>query len=175
MDWTYFHLVMNHFPVIGAIFGMVILGWGLFRGSEEVKNLGLSVMVVTALVAIPVYLTGEPAEETVERLPGVLEAAIEQHEEFAKYGLAAAIASGVAALVSLIYSWFRPGQGGVGRLMAIVTLALSIATVGAMSWTAKLGGVIRHTEISAVGAQTNEQPEKEKTEGGQRGEKDDDD
>jgi len=44
-----------------------------------------------------------------------------------------------------------------------------------MSWTAKLGGVIRHTEISAAGAQTNEQPEKTKTEQGQQGEKDDDD
>ena len=175
MDPTYFHLVMNHFPVIGAIFGMVILSWGLFRGSEEVKNLGLSVMVVTALVAIPVYLTGESAEETVEGLPGVLEAAIEQHEDFAKFGLAAAIASGVAALISLVYSWFRPGQGGIGRLMAIITLAFSFATVGAMARTAQLGGVIRHTEISSAGAQTNVQPEKGKTESGQKEEKDDDD
>ncbi len=158
MDWTYFHLVMNHFPVIGAIFGVVILGWGLFRGSVEVKNLGLSIMVLTAMVAIPVFLTGEPAEETVERLPGVLETAIEQHEDFAKFGLTMAIISGVAALGSLIYSWFRPVQGGIGKLLAVGTLALSLVTVGAMSWTAKLGGVIRHTEISGNAPQTA-QPE----------------
>jgi hypothetical protein len=141
MDWTYFHLVMNHFPVIGAIFGVVTLGWGLFRGSVEVKNLGLAIMILTALVAIPVFLTGEPAEEAVEGLPGVLETAIEQHEDYAKFGLTMAIISGVAALGSLIYSWFRPVQGGIGKLLAIGTLALSLITVGAIGWTAKLGGV----------------------------------
>ena len=154
MDATYFHLAMNHFPVMGAIFGVVILAWGLFRGNEEVKNLGLAMMVVTALVAIPVFLTGEPAEETVEGLPGVLEAAVESHEDFAKFGLTAAIISGVVAAVGLIFSWFRPAQSGIGRLTAIGTLALSVITVGAMGWTAKLGGVIRHTEISSVSQQT---------------------
>ena len=154
MDATYFHLTKNHFPVTGAIFGFVVLGWGLFRGNVEVKNLGLAVLVVTGLVAIPVFLTGEPAEETVEGLPGVLEAAIEQHEDFAKIGLTAAIIGGVAALVGLIYSWFRPAQGGIEKLLAVGTLVLSMLTVGAMSWTAKLGGVIRHTEISGNAPQT---------------------
>ena len=158
MDWTYFHLAMNHFPVIGAIFGMVVLGWGLFRGSVEVKNLGLAVLVLTAVAAIPVYLTGEPAEEAVEGLPGVLETAIEQHEDFAAFGLMMAIIGGAAALGSLIYSWFRPVQQRIGKLLAIGTLALSLITVGAMSWTAKLGGVIRHTEISGTAPQGS-QPE----------------
>ena len=157
MDSTYFHLAMNHFPVIGSIFGMVILAWGIFRGNEEVKNLGLAAMILTALVAIPVFLTGEPAEENVEKLPGVLESVIEQHEDFAKFALTAAIASGVAAFCTLIYGRFRSGHGVAGRSLAIVTLALSIATVGAMSWTAKLGGVIRHTEIRA-GAPSEVQP-----------------
>jgi len=115
------------------------------------------ILIVTALVAIPVFLTGEPAEETVERLPGVLESAIGQHEDFAKLGLAASIASGVAALLSFIYSWLKPAAS-FGRLISIGTLALSLVTVGMMGWTAKLGGVIRHTEISAAGPPST-QPE----------------
>jgi hypothetical protein len=153
MDWTYFHLAMNHFPVIGAIFAMVILAWGIFRSDEGIKNLGLAAIVLTSLVAIPVFLTGEPAEETVEGLPGVLESTIGQHEDFAKFALAAAIVSGVAALICLLYGRFRSSKEPAARLLTVVTLALSIATVGAMSWTAKLGGVIRHTEISASGGQ----------------------
>lgn len=171
MDWTYFHLSMNHFPVVGAIFGATILAWGIFRANVEVKNLGFAVMIVTALVAIPVFLTGEPAEETVEHLPGVFESAIGQHEDFAKLGLAASIASGVAALVSVIYSWFKPG-GSFGRLISVGTLALSLVTVGMMGWTAKLGGVIRHTEISAAGPQST-QPEAD-TRRGRSQNKDDD-
>ena len=38
-------------------------------------------------------------------------------------------------------------------LLLFATLALSAITVGMMGWTAKLGGVIRHTEIRAAGAQ----------------------
>jgi hypothetical protein len=150
MDATYFHLAMNHFPVIGAVFAMVILAWGIFRDSEEIKNLGFAAMIVTAMVAIPVFLTGEPAEETVEGLPGVLESVIEQHEDFAKFALIASIVSGVAAFAAFMHGRIRSTHSVVGRSIAIVTLALSIATVGAMSWTAKLGGVIRHTEIGAT-------------------------
>jgi hypothetical protein len=36
--------------------------------------------VLTALLALPVYFTGEPAEKVVERLPGVTEPLIEEHE-----------------------------------------------------------------------------------------------
>jgi hypothetical protein len=82
-----------------------------------------------------------------------LESTIGQHEDFAKFALTAAVISGVAALISLLYIRFRSSGDALGRLLTIVTLAFSIATVGAMSWTAKLGGVIRHTEISASGGQ----------------------
>ena len=159
MDATYFHLAMNHFPVIGAIFAMVILAWGIFRDSEEIKNLGFASMVVTALVAIPVFLTGEPAEETVEGLPGVLESVIEPHEDFAKFALTIAIVGGIAAFSAFGYSRVRSSHSVIARAMAIVTLALSIATVGTMSWTAKLGGVIRHTEIRASQPTQNEPAE----------------
>lgn len=171
MDSTYFHLAMNHFPVIGSIFGMIILAWGILRSSEEVKNLGLAAMVLTALVAIPVFLTGEPAEETIEGLPGVLESVIDQHEDFAKFALSATIISGIAAFCSLIYGKFRSAHSVAGRSLAIVTLILSIATVGALSWTAKLGGVIRHTEIRAA-APGETQPANQKKEDRR---KDDDD
>ena len=109
-------------------------------------------MVFTGLIAIPVYLTGEPAEETVEHLPGVLESIIEEHEEFAKFGLISAFVSGVAALVSLLLLR-KDANAGKAKMLLFATLALSAITVGMMGWTAKLGGVIRHTEIRAAGAQ----------------------
>jgi hypothetical protein len=51
------------------------------RKSEEIKKMCLWVFVLGAVVALPVYLTGEPAEEVVEHLPGVAESFIESHEE----------------------------------------------------------------------------------------------
>ena len=69
MDAVYFHLAMNHFPVIASIFGLLILGYGVLRRNDPLTYTGLVIMIVTGLVAIPVYLTGEPAEEVVEGLP----------------------------------------------------------------------------------------------------------
>lgn len=161
MDWTYVHLTTNHFPVIGAIFGTLILAWGIFRGERSVWYVGLWIMVFTGLIAIPVYLTGEPAEETVEHLPGVLESIIEEHEEFAKFGLISAIVSGITALASLAFLR-SDSEGGKTKLLLFATLALSAITVGMMGWTAKLGGVVRHTEIRAASAQTPAAPQTRK-------------
>jgi hypothetical protein len=153
MDWTYFHLTTNHFPVIGAIFGFVVLGWGILRHNDSVSSVGLGITIFTALIAIPVYLTGEPAEDKVENLPGVLETMIESHEDFAMFALIAAIVSGIAAIVTLAYIRIRK-EGSIGRGFMLATLLLLGLTVAAMGWTAKLGGVIRHTEIRDAGTQS---------------------
>jgi len=154
MDAVYFHLAMNHFPVIASIFGLIILGWGIARRSDPLISTGLVIMVMNGLVAIPVYLTGEPAEEVVEGLPGVIERIIEAHEDFAKFALASAIASSVAAMAALFYSWSR-SDSKAGRMLVWGTLVLGIVTVGTMGWTAKLGGVIRHTEIRTTAENTS--------------------
>ena len=154
MDAVYFHLAMNHFPVIASIFGLLILGYGVLRRNDPLTSTGLVIMIVTGLVAIPVYLTGEPAEEVVEGLPGVIENFIESHEDFAKVALTSAIVSGAVSLVALLFSRAR-FESTVGRILVWVSLFLTIVTVGTMGWTAKLGGVIRHTEIRAAADQTS--------------------
>ena len=154
MDAVYFHLAMNHFPVIASIFGLVILGYGVLRRNDPLMFTGLGIIIVTGLVAIPVYLTGEPAEEVVEVLPGVIEGLIESHEDFAKFALVSAIVSGSVSLIALLFSLAR-FESKVGRMLVWASLVLTIMTVGTMGWTAKLGGVIRHTEIRAAADQTS--------------------
>lgn len=153
MDWTHFHLMTNHIPVIGSIFGMVILAWGALRKSEPVISIGLATLVFTGLIAIPVYLTGEPAEEAVEGLPGVLEQFIESHEDFAKIALISAIVSGVTAFASLLISRVK-ANGRLASVAVASTVALSAITAGTMGWTARLGGLVRHTEIRSASMQT---------------------
>ena len=105
MNGAYLHLLLNHLPVIGTIFGLLLLLFALLRKSEEVKRVALSVFVLTALAAVPTYLTGEPAEEVAEHLPGVAKALIEQHESAALLALSAALATGVVALAGLFLAW----------------------------------------------------------------------
>jgi hypothetical protein len=146
MNWAYVHLALNHLPVIGAIFGVLLLLLALVRKSEELKRVSLGVFVITALLALPVYFTGEPAEEVVEHLPGVAEPLIERHENAALFALLMAGGAGVVALAGLIL--FRRTEKLPGWIVA-ATLVLSLVTSGLMGWTANLGGQIRHTEIRA--------------------------
>lgn len=58
--------------------------------------------MVTAAAAVPTYLTGEPAEEAVEHLPGVVKDLIEIHEERALIALIVATFGGILGLASLL-------------------------------------------------------------------------
>lgn len=137
------HLALNHVPVVGFAGVLAILIWGMFRRSEEVQRLALAACVAVALLTVPVYRTGEPAEDVAEKLPGVTHDFIEEHEEAAEYAFIASSACGVAALLGLTF-WKKPER----RAFAVrVTVVLCIATAVMIGRTAMLGGRIRHTEV----------------------------
>ena len=168
MDATHLHLILNHIPVLGLIGGFVILAWGTFRSYADIQKTGLTILVVTAFAAIPVYLTGEPAEEVVEHLPGVSEQIIELHEDSALSSLVLAIVTGTIALVALFARRFASAK--IAAAGVYITLILSLVAGAAMAYTANLGGQIRHTEIRQLqgGTAETEHESKKKT-------KDDDD
>ena len=148
MDAVHLHLLLNHVPVIGAVFGVLVLAAAVFRRNDEWLRVGLALFVVSAATAAVVYLTGEPVEEAVEHLAGISEPAIERHEDAA---LAATLALGVfglAALASLVA--FRGRRQP--RWLGVTALALSLVPTALMGWTANLGGQIRHSEIRRAGA-----------------------
>ena len=76
MDATHLHLLLNHFPIIGTLLGVGVMLYGYVTSSDQVKKVALWTWALMALIAIPVYLTGEPAEEAVEGLAGVSESLI---------------------------------------------------------------------------------------------------
>lgn len=170
MEPVHIHLLLNHVPILGSIIGLLLLAYALLRGSDEVRKVAYIALVLTALVAIPVFLTGEPAEEVAEGLPGVSETFIEQHEDAGKLALWASIATGVIALVALFFS---SRLRSAGRYLVWVTMIASLITAGLMAQTGNLGGQIRHTEIRADAAQQPAQNAEEGSKGGKK--KDDDD
>lgn len=144
MTAAHFHLALNHIPVLGSVFGTLLLAYGLWRDQEAVQNLILGFLVLVGAVAIPVYLTGEPAEEIVEGLAGVSHDAIEVHESWGKYALIASILTGAASLLVLT---LRLVGRRLARWMVPSVLVLSLLTTGVMVYTASLGGKINHEEL----------------------------
>ncbi len=145
MNPAHLHLVLNHLPVVGTLFVLLLLLLGIARQNDEIKKAALWFFVLVALCAIPAYLTGEPAEKALKGLPGVGENRIDPHEDFAKIALILVLAAGALALVGLIAFRARP----VSVWFTLLILAFSLAAGGALAWTANLGGQIRHPEIQS--------------------------
>lgn len=144
MSSAHLHILLNHFPVIGTALAAFVLFYGFFKRSDEIKKLSLILLVITSLVTIPVYLTGEKAEGNVVSIEGVNEDFIEPHEDFAFKAFIASDIVGALALITLfIYRKPKHLPMGVAALFFVLMLALN----GMMAWTAHLGGLINHTEI----------------------------
>ena len=43
MNWAHVHLMLSHLPVVGTIFGVLLLLLALLRKSEELKRVSLGV------------------------------------------------------------------------------------------------------------------------------------
>jgi hypothetical protein len=148
MNTAHLHLILNHIPVVGTFISLGLFGFALWKRSEESKGTALGLLVITAILAVPAFLTGEPAEGVVKALPGVSQAIIEQHEEAAHGAFIALCILGGVALAGLF--WFRRGRL-VPLWFSSVVLAGSLLVGGWMAWTANLGGQIRHSEIRSGG------------------------
>lgn len=144
MSSAHLHILLNHFPVIGTAIAAFVLFYGFFKRSDEIKKLSLILLVITSLVTIPVYLTGENAEGNVVSIEGVNEDFIEPHEEFAFKAFIASDIVGALALITL-FIYRKPKHLPMG--VAALFFALMLALNGMMAWTAHLGGLINHTEI----------------------------
>ena len=147
MDAVHIHLLLNHVPVIGAVIAFLLLGAAAFRRGDELVRAALALYVLIGLATLVVFLTGEPAEEAIESLPGFSDSIVERHEEFA---LVSSVALGVAAtlaLVALIVNRSRE----MPRWILRGGLVIGLGVVALVGYTANLGGQIRHTEIRPGG------------------------
>jgi len=147
MSAAHIHLLLNHIPILGSIFGLLLLGYGMLRKSDEIQKTSLGVFVITALLTIPVYLTGDGAAEIVGNLPGVSTAIIQQHNKAATITLIAIEILGVVSLLGLFLSWCSRRE--LRNWMTLGLLILAMISSGLGAWTGSIGGQIRHTEVRA--------------------------
>ncbi|MBB4603673.1 putative membrane protein [Hymenobacter luteus] len=143
MNGAHLHLLLNHTPILGSLFGLLLLLVAVVRRQETLINAGLVALVVAALLTIPTQLTGEGAEEVVEDRPGVTHALIHEHEEAAELSLWVMEATGALALVSLLA---RRRTTARAPLFTYLTLAGAVVSFGLLARTGNLGGQIMHPE-----------------------------
>lgn len=159
MNAAYLHLLTNHIPVFGFLFGAFLMAYGLVRRNAEIKKLAAFVLLIAALGTVVAYYSGHNAEDVVEHMAGVSEAALEKHEDAARLPFLIAIITAVGSLVYLVraFPFFDLGL-----------LVLSVVGLGAGVWAAKTGGAIKHWQeqgLSSLPGGENEEEEEMEREG----------
>lgn len=146
MNDAHLHMVVNHFPIIGTIFGLGILVTGMFMKNNSVKNTAYILFVVAAIFAAFSMGTGEGAEELVEDMPNIGHQIIHEHEEIAEKFAIILYATGFFGLVSLFASYKKHR---FATIFSYITLALALVAGVISKSVGTTGGEIRHTEIRA--------------------------
>lgn len=144
MNAAHIHLILNHFPIAGILGAILILLVAAWCENKELSIAGMLLVVLTGIVTIPTYLSGEPAEKIIEHMPNISEKMIHIHEETAEKALWFIGASTLAALISLVLTIKRKR---VPERAITTILIISIVAMGFIAWTNELGGEISHPEI----------------------------
>ena len=156
MDPTHVHLLLNHFPTIGFVIGLMLFVISLIAQNAELKRASLVIFVGIALVTIPTYVSGNAAEEVlcaggakapVCADPGVSKSLIQTHEGAALLAFAAIILTGAFAWLGL---WQIRRTSRAENWNLAVILLLSLVAFGLVARAADIGGEIRHPEIRAA-------------------------
>jgi len=152
MNDAHWHLVVNHFPIIGTIFGLGILIAGLVLKNKTSINTAYLIFIVAALFAFASMSTGEGAEEMVEDMPSVGKQIIHEHEEMAeKLALVLYILGGFS-IIGLILNIKNHSKA---KLVTYLVLIVGVVAVILGKETGTTGGEVRHTEIRANATLTN--------------------
>lgn len=155
------HLMLNHLPVFGTVFVLLVLGWAWARRSREGMRFGLWLTVLLALGTIPVYLTGDPAEDQLRDFDSHVDRRlVHAHEESGERSFIFVLATGAVALGGLWLTHRRheaaaidatPAAEGRGTWPLVVMGCLIVAFY-LFAYAALLGGQIRHPELRAPSA-----------------------
>ncbi len=146
MNDAHLHMVVNHFPIIGTIFGLGVLVAGIFFKNNAIKNVGYVLFIVAAIFGAVSMATGEGAEEIAENLPSVTDQIIHEHEEMAEK---LAIVLYALGLVSLIGLYMNIKNHAKANLISYLAVIIAVVGVFLGKQTGTTGGEIRHTEIRA--------------------------
>lgn len=144
MNTAHWHLVLNHLPIVGTYLSLLVLFVGILIRNQNIKNTGLGLFILAALMAIPAFLTGEGAEDVLESAGQASKQFIEAHEEMAEKAFWICEALGVLSLIALFTSI---KSMKIARTMSLIVFVAGILASALWIRVGNSGGEIRHTEI----------------------------
>ena len=136
MDATQAHIFFNYIPLTGTVIGIVMLVIGFWKNSRLYIRTSLSLFILTALLTLAVYATGEIAGKGSDQTVGQLWANIREHRTSALPTFAVVELTGILALVGLA-KMLRGGD--IARWHIAAVLILAVASLVLSARTTHLG------------------------------------
>lgn len=144
MNDAHLHMIVNHFPIIGTIFGFGILFVGLVLKNKTLQNTSYVLFIVAAIFGAFSMGTGEGAEELVEDMPNIGKQIIHEHEELAEKLALLLYVLGTLSLAGLYLNFKNNTKA---KLLSFLILGIAAAGLFLGQKVGTSGGEIRHTEI----------------------------
>lgn len=145
MNAAHIHLILTHMPIGGLVLVTILGGVAAISRSDILMRAALAGFTFVALSAIPLYLSGEEAEEQIENTPGVSESDIEKHEHAAFPAFISIELVGALALLALV---LRSSGRTSAQLLPLLVLIVALISCVLVGRSANYGGQIRHPEIN---------------------------
>jgi uncharacterized membrane protein len=144
MDFSHFHLLLNHFPIIGAIVGVGLLLLSFCVHGQDLRRSSLVVFVVTALLTIPAFISGFGAQVELLENADVSNDLIQRH-----LGSAELVVwfMGLVGALAAMALWQSDRQMRPARWQTWGVLVVSLVTVVLLARTGNTGGQILHSEV----------------------------
>lgn len=144
MTATQIHLVLNHLPILGSLFGIIVLIAALFLKNKTLIKTALITFIIAGASALPVEKSGENAEHVVEEYPGVSHDQIHEHEEMAESALPLSLVMAALAGIAL---FFQIKSHPRARVATMLVLILALANFILLAQVAHEGGKIRRPDL----------------------------
>jgi len=153
--WSHVHMILNHFPTVGFVFGLAFYIAALVLNNDVMKRASLVIFTICAILGAPTYVTGAAAMWALTDPPieGITKASIDAHRDMALLSLFGLAFTGGAAWIAL---WRYRYLGRFNNKALYLILAFAIVTLGVMAETGHRGGQINHPEIRTEAVPTSE-------------------
>jgi hypothetical protein len=139
------HLLLNHVPLIGLVFGLVFFVAGLMRASGQALRAGLRIFLAMGIAVLPVVGSGLVSASVLADATWLDANALGNHQLAGILTLVVLVGLGTLCGVALFT--LRRNERALSVRVRNAVLLLAVVGFGANLWTAYLGGALRHSEL----------------------------
>lgn len=151
MNLPHIHLLLNHWPILGAFIALALYIVALTTRSRDIKQVAFVLFALVAIVSIPVYLSGNAAADTIKKQPMPPDRAlVDTHEGAALLAFTFIELTGVFSLIGL-WQFARSSkeeESPVATWASTAVLLSGIVTAILTGVAGNTGGDLRHPEIA---------------------------